>query len=259
MIRLSKERDEHRDAGPLECWCLHGSVGTPSDFRPLAKSLASSAISTRSVDLMRFLEEGPLPIQDFGKALNKDAGGETFRGSGRSLLGYSLGGRLALHSLLEPDHPWQAAVIISSHPGLETADERKARFSSDQTWAAKAFASPWPDFLAAWHSQPVLGGDFREPEASLQLVSRRQEIARSFVDWSLGAQQPLWNRLSSIHVPVLWIAGENDAKYRALAERAVPLLPKGVLEIAPAAGHRVPWDRPIWIAERIARFLKTGA
>src|SRR5690606_7743019 len=70
MIRQSKETDERREAGPLECWCLHGSVGTVSDFRPLAKSLATSAIGTRSVDLWRFLETDPLPIGDFGKALN---------------------------------------------------------------------------------------------------------------------------------------------------------------------------------------------
>ena len=55
---------------------------------------------------------------------------------------------------------------------------------------------------------------------------RRREIARSFVDWSLGAQEPLWDRLHEITIPVLWVAGENDAKFRALAERAVALIPQ---------------------------------
>lgn len=258
MIRHSKETDERREAGPLECWCLHGSVGAVSDFRPLAKSLAASAIGTRSVDLWRFLETDPLPISDFGKALNADAGGTVFRGTGRSLLGYSMGGRLALHSLLEETHPWQAAVIISANPGLESETERAARSAQDRDWAAKAFMSPWPDFLNQWNAQPVLGGEIRDPQASQQLVTRRREISRSFVDWSLGAQQPLWDRLSEIRIPVLWIAGENDPKYVALAERAAALTPKGVLEIVPGSGHRVPWERPISFAERVARFLKTG-
>jgi 2-succinyl-6-hydroxy-2,4-cyclohexadiene-1-carboxylate synthase len=258
MIRHSKETDERREAGPLECWCLHGAVGSVSDFRPLAKSLANSAISTRSVDLWRFLESESLPITSFGHALNADAGGETFRGTGRSLLGYSMGGRLALHSLLEKDHPWQAAVIISANPGLESDSERISRSALDRDWATKAFTALWPDFLDQWNSQPVLGGEIREPEASRQLVSRRREIARSFVDWSLGAQLPLWDRLAGIRIPVLWVAGENDAKFRALAERAASLTPKGVLEIIPGSGHRVPWERPITFAERVARFLKTG-
>jgi 2-succinyl-6-hydroxy-2,4-cyclohexadiene-1-carboxylate synthase len=88
---------------------------------------------------------------------------------------------------------------------------------------------------------------------------RRREIARSFVDWSLGAQQALWERLHEISVPVLWVAGENDAKFRALAERAVSLIPHAKLAIAPAAGHRVPWEAEEWLAEEVSGFLRKGS
>jgi 2-succinyl-6-hydroxy-2,4-cyclohexadiene-1-carboxylate synthase len=87
---------------------------------------------------------------------------------------------------------------------------------------------------------------------------RRREIARSFVDWSLGAQEPLWDRLHEISIPVLWIAGENDPKFLALAERAVSLMPHAHLAIAPGAGHRVPWEAEAWFADQVARFLKLG-
>jgi 2-succinyl-6-hydroxy-2,4-cyclohexadiene-1-carboxylate synthase len=259
MIRYSKETDERREAGPLECWCLHGAVGTAADFRPLAKKLGESAIGTRAVDLWRFLEQGSLPVADFGKALDEDAGGRVFRGSGRSLLGYSMGGRLALHALLEKDHPWQAAVIVSAHAGLEDEAERAARRTNDGAWAAKAFAGDWRRFLDEWNAQPVLGGGaIRDPGADQQMLGRRQEIARSFVDWSLGAQQPLWDRLGEITVPVLWIAGEKDVKFRGLAERAAALTPNGVLAVAPGAGHRVPWEADAWFAETVSKFLKFG-
>jgi 2-succinyl-6-hydroxy-2,4-cyclohexadiene-1-carboxylate synthase len=259
MIRYSKETDERKEAGPLECWCLHGSVGMPADFRELAKTLAKSAIGSRAVDLWRFLEAAPLPIEEFGTAINDDAGGEVFRGTGRSILGYSLGGRLALHSLLEERHPWQAAVIVSAHPGLEDDLERSARRAQDGNWAAKAFAGDWLQFIEQWNAQPIFGNStIREPEAAQRLIARRREIARSFVDWSLGSQEPLWDRLPEITTPVLWIAGEKDAKFREIAERAAALTPNGVLEIAPNAGHRVPWDAPDWFAERTAHFLKHG-
>lgn len=257
MIRYSKETDERREAGPFECWCLPGAVGLPADYRVFSKQLAAAKIGSRAVDLWRFLEADPLPISEFGKALNDDADSEVFRGTGRALLGYSLGGRLALHALLEKGHHWQAAVIVSAHPGLEDAAERSARKTHDSAWATKAFAGDWRQFLDQWNAQPVLGGGaIRDPDASMRLIARRREVARSFIDWSLGAQEPLWDQLPEISIPVLWVVGENDLKFREIAERAVGLLPKGVLAVAPNSGHRVPWEAADWFAERTAHFLK---
>ncbi len=243
----------------MECWCLHGAAGMAADFRGFAKRLAAEKTGSRAVDLWRFLECQPLPLANFGQALNADAGGEVFRGSGRALLGYSMGGRLALHSLLEKDHPWQAAVIVSAHPGLESQAERETRRAGDAEWATKALTGNWQEFLDAWNAQPILGRTaMRDPQAAGRLVMRRREIARSFVDWSLGAQQPLWDRLHEITVPVLWVAGENDAKFLTLAERAVSLLPRATLAVAPGAGHRVPWEAEEWLAEKVAGFLRAG-
>lgn len=243
----------------MECWCLHGAVGMAADWRGFAKNLAATGIGSRAVDLWRFLECQPMPLTEFGVALNADASGEVFRGSSRALLGYSMGGRLALHALLEKDHPWQAAVIVAAHPGLETEPERADRRASHTAWATQALAGNWQQFLDAWNAQPILGAAaMRDPLASGRLIMRRREIARSFVDWSLGAQQPLWERLGEISIPVLWIVGENDAKFLALAERAVSLIPNAHLAIAPGAGHRVPWEAEAWFAEQVASFLKLG-
>jgi 2-succinyl-6-hydroxy-2,4-cyclohexadiene-1-carboxylate synthase len=243
----------------MDCWCLHGALGMAADWRGFAKRLAAGKTGSRAVDLWRFLECQPMPLADFGPALNADARGEVFRGNGRAVLGYSMGGRLALHSLLEKAHPWQAAVIVSTHPGLESQAERETRRAGDTEWATKALTGNWQEFLAAWNAQPILGHTApRDPQASGRLVMRRREIARSFVDWSLGAQQPLWDRLQEITVPVLWVAGEHDAKFLALAERAVSLLPRARLAIAPLSGHRVPWEAEEWLAEQVAGFLRAG-
>lgn len=258
-LEYSKQADERREAGAIECWCLHGAVGMPADWRGLAKIFATAGIGSRAVEAWRFLEAGPLPIAEFGHALNEDARNEVFRGNGRGLLGYSMGGRLALHALLEKAHPWQAAVIVSAHPGLENAADQAARRATDAAWATRALAGNWQEFLTAWNAQPLLGGTLpRDPQAATAMIMRRREIARSFVDWSLGAQPPLWDRLGEISVPLLWVVGENDAKFRALAERAVPLIPNARLAIAPTAGHRVPWDASAWFADTVSGFLKTG-
>ncbi len=241
----------------MECWCLHGAVGMAADFREFGKNLATYNISSRAVDLWRFLDCQPLPISGFGGLLNADAGGEKSSSNGRVLLGYSMGGRLALHALLEKQHPWQAAVIVSAHPGLESPDEREIRRGEDARWATLALAGNWQDFLKEWHGQAVLSGSApRSAGMDSGLLLRRREIARSFVDWSLGAQQSLWDRLHEITIPVLWVAGETDAKFLALAGRAAEMMPSASLVVAPKSGHRVPWDARDWLAEHAAAFFK---
>jgi 2-succinyl-6-hydroxy-2,4-cyclohexadiene-1-carboxylate synthase len=260
VIRCSKAADERREAGAMECWLLHGAVGMAADWRAFAKRLAAAKTGTRAVDLWRFLECAPMPLEDFGPAFNADAGGEISRGGRRALLGYSMGGRLALHALLENPHPWQAAVIVSAHPGLEDPAEREVRRAADAAWASMALTANWQEFLAAWNAQPVLASsDIRDAQASGALAMRRREIARGFVDWSLGNQQAMWSRLREITIPVLWVAGENDPKFLELARRAVAEIPAATLAIAPAAGHRVPWQAEEWLAAQVADFLSRGS
>lgn len=259
MIQTSKLADERREGGALECTCLHGSVGMAADWRGIAKDLAATGIGSRAVDLWRFLEGGPLPMAGFAQALNAEAHGEVTRGRGRALLGYSMGGRLALHALLEKNPPWQAAVIIGAHPGLKTESERKLRRASDAEWATLALAGNWQAFVERWNTQAILGETAqRDPQAMNRLVMRRREVARSFVDWSLGAQESLWNRLPEISIPVLWVVGENDLKFLTIAQEACCRIPRGTLAIAPRSGHRVPWEAGAWFTERVARFLQLG-
>ncbi|MDX1679876.1 MAG: alpha/beta fold hydrolase [Akkermansiaceae bacterium] len=259
MIRNSKLADERREAGPIECWCLHGSVGLAADWRATSEQLAERQISTRAVDLWRFLECDPMPLEQFGDAFNADASGQADRGQTRILVGYSMGGRLALHALLAENSPWQAAVIIGAHPGLEDGEERTRRAAADAQWASRALMGSWQDFLEAWDAQAILqGAEIRDGRERSRLQLRRREIARSFVDWSLGAQQPLWDRLPEIQVPVLWISGEQDDKFKALADRACSMLPAGKHQVAPSSGHRVPWQAGEWLVDRIAHFALTG-
>ena len=113
----------------------------------------------------------------------------------------------------------------------------------------------WTTFLSDWNAQPVLGGILPGLADRMQLEVRRHEIAASLYDWALSLQEPLWTRLPEIDIPVLWVCGERDGKFRALAERAVPLLVDGQLEVIPNAGHRVPWEAPHAFAESVAAWL----
>jgi 2-succinyl-6-hydroxy-2,4-cyclohexadiene-1-carboxylate synthase len=256
-------------------WCLHGAVGQAGDWQ----GFGVPEWSVKRVDLWRFLDCCPMTLPEFGRALNAEAAGaasadgRSWIMDGRSdrsvgsdgscfdapsaiplrvLVGYSMGARLALHALLDGG-PWDAAVLVAPHPGLESESERAARRKSDAEWAGRALTGDWREFLALWNAQPVLADSTRfTPVNEL----RRREVARSFMDWSLGAQEPLWERLGEIQCPVLWCVGERDDKFRALAERALPLLQRGELWVAPDSGHRAPWDAPEAFAAKVGEFLE---
>lgn len=255
MIHTNKLADERRECGALECWMLHGAVGSVSDWRSVASHLAERKLGTRAVDLWRFLDCAPMSLGGFGPALNADVQDSSGK-KPRALIGYSMGGRLALHALLENNHPWSAAIIISAHPGLESDADRASRRERDAAWASRALTDSWASFLHDWNGQPVLQGPtIRDAQRDSRLALRRREIARSFMDWSLGAQEPLWDRLPEIKIPVLWIAGENDETYAAIAHRAAVLMPNARVAIAPDCGHRVPWQAESWLIDQVTGFL----
>jgi len=160
------------------------------------------------------------------------------------LLGYSMGGRLALQ-LLERER-FDKAVIISA--GLNAPDP--ARRVRDEEWARRFESEEWSSLIRAWNAQPVFGG---------HVVERREEgfdraeLARQLREYSPVVLPP--PRLESIETPILWIAGERDAKYVEIAQQAVARLPHAELWICPGAGHRVPWEQPEALVARLRVFL----
>ena len=179
-----------------------------------------------------------MPLVDFGKALAE----EIKRVDPEPiLLGYSMGGRLALHALLNQPNFWKAAIIISAHPGLSSEPERVSRRSKDAEWSAMALKGGWSDFLQQWQGQAVLSGVSMPDRSGLK--DRRVPISRSFVDWSLGAQEDLRPCLHEVTCPVLWLTGERDEKFTKLAQEAVSDLSNYEHQVIVECGHRVPWEK----------------
>ena len=208
--------------------CLHGAAGMADDW-------ARFGPHYHGVDLWCYLEKDDLTLEEAGQKMAQDSR------PGDTLVGYSMGGRLALHALLSGACDFGEAVIISAHPGLSAG--REERLVADERWARLA-ESDWPLFLEKWNSQPVLEGNPPQWGDRSQLAPRASEVGKSFRLWSLGAQDDLRPRLSQISCPVRWLVGEHDLKFLDLAREVIDLIPQGRLEIVPGAGHRVPWDRP---------------
>lgn len=229
-------------------YALHGAVGEASDWNQLARTLKEDKHSLARVDLWQFLACCPMPIAEFGGKFNREVNTPN-----PGLLGYSMGGRLALHALLENPSLWSKAVIVSADTGMVDDQEKRARAVQDAEWAALALRGDWAAFMEKWNAQGVLAGGGMPNRDRLHL--RREQVARSFIDWSVSQQDDLLPKLSKITCPVMWVVGERDRKFVRIAERAVEALPNAQLEVLGDVGHRVPWEAPGRFAALVREFI----
>jgi 2-succinyl-6-hydroxy-2,4-cyclohexadiene-1-carboxylate synthase len=160
------------------------------------------------------------------------------------LLGYSMGGRLALDRLQR--ERFDSAVIISA--GLNAPDEARKR--RDEEWARRFESEEWTSLMRAWNAQDVFGGHVLERREE---GYDRAELAMELRELSPAVLPP--PKLESIETPILWVAGERDTKYVDIAKQAVRRLPHAELWICPNAGHRVPWEQPDALVARLRTFL----
>jgi len=171
------------------------------------------------------------------------------------LLGYSLGGRLALHALLDQPNLWDAAIIISANPGLENEEDRRLRCLHDAEWAGRFLSKePWNTLMHDWNSQNVFStsSSFDRSEADFS----RKMLADVLTGWSLGKQDDLKSSIQRITTPILWIAGEDDQKFSTIARSLTLFHPCSRVWIASNTGHRVPWQKAKIFQQHMEIFLE---
>ena len=181
------------------------------------------------------------------------------------VLGYSMGGRVALH--LAAAHPERVATLIveSASPGLPTQAERDARVAADTALAASierdgiaAFVDRW-EALPLWASQASLPDEVRASLRAQRLNNRATGLANSLRGLGTGAQAPLHDQLADLPVPALVIAGMLDAKFVAIARSMAAALPQGRLALVPVAGHATHLEQPALFDRLVAGFLEEHA
>ena len=161
-------------------------------------------------------------------------------------VGYSMGARLALHVALEAPAAVAGLVLVGGTAGIEDGGERAERRARDARQAAELRAGGVDAFLTAWLAQPLFAG--LPAWARFDEERRRntaEGLASSLELAGTGSQRPLWDRLGEIAVPVLAVAGAEDARYTALAERmAAAIGDHATARTIPGAGHAAHLERP---------------
>jgi 2-succinyl-6-hydroxy-2,4-cyclohexadiene-1-carboxylate synthase len=173
----------------------------------------------------------------------------------RTLVGYSLGGRIALHALLQAPHLWQNAIIISAHPGFTDTAAKQDRRIADQNWADRFRTELWESLIADWNNQRVFENS-RVPPTSLHAEHfSRERLAQALEGCSLAEQADLRPSLAKLEIPLLWVVGENDPKFRGVAEDLIGSVdnPQIQVRVVADAGHRILVDQPAAIKHLINR------
>jgi 2-succinyl-6-hydroxy-2,4-cyclohexadiene-1-carboxylate synthase len=230
---------------------LHGFTNTgaswngviealPERYRPMAPDIRGhgSASAMRPVTLSAVIDDVDA------------AAGEPF-----ALIGYSMGGRIALHAAFALDRRVRRLVLIGASPGLRGAVARAERRAVDEKLAAKAERSTIAEFANQWARTPTLADQPDEVRVAVDADRRRNDpagLAAALRGLGTGALPSLWPRLGELSIPVDLIVGERDLKFRATARQMAEELDDVRVVVVPGAGHAVHWEKPEAVADVIA-------
>jgi len=242
----------HGFTGGAGAWMPHTAVWA-SQFRTIAVDLLGHGASDAPADAARYSMERT--VADLTAMLDALGLPRAF------VLGYSMGGRVALHFAAAQPARVAGLVLESASPGLRSADERAARVAADEELASFVEREGVPAFVARWEALPLWASQARLPEATraalrdARLRNSARGLANSLRGLGTGAQAPLHDRLHDIAIPTLLIAGALDPKYAAIAGDMAARLPDARAAIVPEAGHAVHLEQPAEFELLVAAFL----
>jgi 2-succinyl-6-hydroxy-2,4-cyclohexadiene-1-carboxylate synthase len=177
------------------------------------------------------------------------------------LLGYSMGGRLALYFALHHPEKVHSLILESASPGLASETERAARSASDDALADRIEREGIPAFVSFWESLPLWKSQAKLPaEVRLRLHEERLQndprgLAESLRRMGTGVQPSLWEWLGELAMPVLLLAGAEDEKFVAINRQMAEAIPHARLRVVPGAGHTVHLEQPDRFRREVLGFV----
>jgi 2-succinyl-6-hydroxy-2,4-cyclohexadiene-1-carboxylate synthase len=173
------------------------------------------------------------------------------------LVGYSLGGRLALRAVLRDPGRYAALVTVGATAGIEDPAARVARAEADDRLASWMEAAPIQDIVAIWERQPLFADQAEtliEAQRPGRLAQQPAELAQLLRTAGQGVLEPVWHELLRLELPLMAIAGSRDEGYTSAAHKIAQTAPNARAAIVPDAGHAAHLQQPDEVASLIAAF-----
>lgn len=248
---------------PHELVALHGFTGSGADFDVLREALNAPVRWTtpdlpgHGENLAPFAAAYTVPAMAAAVAAYL----RTLPAGHRVLLGYSMGGRVALRCALDWPGLVDALVLIGAHPGIQDDTERRDRGLLDTHRAARIRSIGAPAFSLEWARVPLIATQDRVPEPFRSSMAERRasndslKLSIACEVGGTGSMEPMWARLAQIDVPTLLIAGADDDKYKDIIAHMLPLMDTARPATLLGAGHAAHLEAPAAFAIRLAAFL----
>jgi 2-succinyl-6-hydroxy-2,4-cyclohexadiene-1-carboxylate synthase len=234
---------------------LHGFTQTGNSWKPIAQRFALGGFQCMLLDL-----PGHGGSANVRADLRRTADMIAALGGKATYVGYSLGGRAALHVAMMYPNLVQRLVVIGANPGIDNEDERAARRDSDDALIEHMEEIGLEAFLGEWTSQPLFG-ELTPTDADLadRATNTVEGLTSSLRQAGTGAQGSLWPRLREFNMPVLAMAGSDDAKFSAIAQQIASAVPRGRVVIVPGAAHAVHLQQPDAVLDAISAWMPRPA
>jgi 2-succinyl-6-hydroxy-2,4-cyclohexadiene-1-carboxylate synthase len=177
---------------------------------------------------------------------------------GDVVVGYSMGGRLALAAALRRPGKFGAVVLVGTSAGIEDDSQRSQRRAADEELAEWIERHSIGEFADRWETQPVFASQGPELVAAQRegrLSHEPERLAQLLRSAGQGMFEPVWDRLEEIDCPVLAVAGELDTGYADAAFRIAERVKHGRARLIGGAGHAPQLERPEEFSELLLDFL----
>jgi 2-succinyl-6-hydroxy-2,4-cyclohexadiene-1-carboxylate synthase len=222
--------------------CVHGFTQTSSSWSEIVP-LISAAGGFSEVVTLDAPGHGTQQTRQFSLIDGAADLGE--RGGSGVYIGYSMGARLSLHLAVNFPHLVRGLVMIGGTAGIDDPAERATRRAADEVLGERIIRIGLEAFLREWLRQPLFATLPSDHAGATERLSNSAEaLAESLRTAGTGTQEPLWDRLSELSMPVLVITGELDPKFTEIAERFMALIPHCEHVVVPAVGHAVHLEAP---------------
>jgi len=168
-----------------------------------------------------------------------------------TLVGYSMGGRIALALALARPERVVRLVLLSASPGLADPHQRETRRHADEALAGEIERSTIESFARRWASQSLFAGQPPEVDRLAHVDRLRNTpagLAGALRGLGTGVMEPLWNRMADLELAIDLVVGERDEKFRATNERMAEAMPDARLHVIAGAGHAVHLENPKVVA-----------
>ncbi|CDH21047.1 putative enzyme with alpha/beta-hydrolase domain [Xenorhabdus bovienii str. kraussei Quebec] len=253
IVKLASQIFHSDKPGTWLVW-LHGLLGCGDEWLPLVN--ACNQYASLVIDLPGHGHSTDITVAGGFAEMNDLLNETLFKHQIHDywLIGYSLGGRIAMYHATYGKHEGLRGVLVEGgNPGLFSQQERDARLQHDQCWVQRFREESMEIVLADWYQQPVfadLSSEQREQLIHCRSQNRGSRIADMLESTSLGHQPWLVPALQQITTHFAYLCGENDEKFQNIAKQYT--LP---LKTIPQVGHNAHNGNPAAFAAEVNHFL----